>query len=109
MSSDGGGQILIDGLTWRRLIAGLAVRGGATRESGAFLLGPGQGPAKKVTRVVFYDDLDARCLTGGSPSLGRATPNCGSCAERLASWFWRTYIPILRIGSGRAGSTPQTR
>lgn len=53
-----------------RTIRELARRGEGKRESGAFLLSRlserplGQGPWP-VAHVVFYDDLDAECLTGG--------------------------------------------
>lgn len=55
---------------FRRMLDELARRGRGERESGAFLLGriadrrepPDFWP---VHRVVYYDDLDAKCLTGG--------------------------------------------
>lgn len=43
----------------------LARRGRGTRESGAFLLGDRDGDRRTVTRIVYLDDLDPNCLTGG--------------------------------------------
>ncbi|WP_269304726.1 hypothetical protein [Aeromicrobium sp. HA] len=48
---------------WRDLLGELQRRGDDRRESGAFLLAANTGD--HVERVVYYDDLDARCLTGG--------------------------------------------
>jgi hypothetical protein len=51
------------------LVAGLAARGQGHRESGAFLLTARSHPEDQlpqpVTEIVFYDDLDPDCLTGG--------------------------------------------
>lgn len=48
---------------WRQMFAELDRRGGRRRESGAFLLADADG--SRVRAVVYYDDLDADCLTGG--------------------------------------------
>lgn len=48
---------------WRGLLGELQRRGDGRRESGAFLLAASTGD--RVERVVYYDDLDAHCLTGG--------------------------------------------
>jgi proteasome lid subunit RPN8/RPN11 len=50
---------------WRGLISELGRRGRGERESGAFLLGRRDGDRRTVTRVVYLDDLDPGCLTGG--------------------------------------------
>lgn len=50
---------------WRELLEQLRERGGGVRESGAFLLGTGTGPARVATRIVLYDDLDPDCLNEG--------------------------------------------
>jgi proteasome lid subunit RPN8/RPN11 len=50
---------------WRRLLAELHRRGQGRRESGAFLLAGRDHDPDRVTRVAYYDDLDADCLTGG--------------------------------------------
>ena len=50
---------------WKRLIAELGRRGRGGRESGAFLLCNRDGDRRTVTRVVYLDDIDPSCLTGG--------------------------------------------
>jgi proteasome lid subunit RPN8/RPN11 len=50
---------------WREMLAELKRRGGGLRESGGFLLGDSAGDGRTVTQVVYLDDLDPDCLTGG--------------------------------------------
>ncbi len=51
---------------WRRLVVKLRARGrGATRESGAFLLGHDDGGATRIVDFVLYDDLDPHSLDTG--------------------------------------------
>lgn len=50
---------------WHSLVAELGRRGRGSRESGAFLLGERHGDRRTVTLVVYLDDLDPNCLTGG--------------------------------------------
>jgi len=51
---------------WRRLNMKLRERGnGATRESGAFLLGHRQGGKARIVDFILYDDLDPQCLDTG--------------------------------------------
>lgn len=50
---------------WEDLLAKLRERGGGVRESGAFLLGSGTGPARIASRILLYDDLDPNCLNEG--------------------------------------------
>jgi proteasome lid subunit RPN8/RPN11 len=51
---------------WRELLAELRQRGRGERESGAFLLAEaGALAATRVARVVYFDDVDPTCLTGG--------------------------------------------
>lgn len=47
------------------MIAELGRRGSGRRESGAFLLAHRDGAPQTVTRVVYLNDLDPGCLTGG--------------------------------------------
>jgi proteasome lid subunit RPN8/RPN11 len=49
---------------WRELITELASRGQGRRESGAFLLATRGDTSGRVSRVVYYDDLDPDCLQG---------------------------------------------
>jgi len=51
---------------WRDGVAELRVRTlSGMRESGAFLLGIEEGPAKRVLDFVFYDDIDPNALSTG--------------------------------------------
>lgn len=51
---------------WDALIEELRVRGNGNRESGAFLLARAGGLyTRTVVRVVYFDDVDPTCLTGG--------------------------------------------
>lgn len=53
-------------LLWRRLVIKLRERGrGATRESGAFLLGREVAGTKRIVDFVLYDDLDPHSLDTG--------------------------------------------
>lgn len=57
---------------WDEMVTELGRRGRGSRESGAFLLGEQSGDRRTVTRVVYLDDLDPNCLTGGIEFDGRA-------------------------------------
>lgn len=57
--------ITITRLTWFVLIGDLRRRGRGRRESGAFLLGPGDGKDRRVVEYVCYDDLDPGALDQG--------------------------------------------
>jgi proteasome lid subunit RPN8/RPN11 len=50
---------------WEAMIGELGRRGDGVREAGAFLLGDRQGDGRTITQVVYLDDLDPNCLTGG--------------------------------------------
>jgi len=50
---------------WEVLLEGLRERGAGVRESGAFLLGTGEGAERTATGFVLYDDLDPNCLNEG--------------------------------------------
>jgi proteasome lid subunit RPN8/RPN11 len=50
---------------WDAMLAELSRRGHGQIESGAFLLARRPGDSRRVTRVVYYDDLDPDCLVGG--------------------------------------------
>jgi len=51
--------------TWFRLVGELRRRGRGRRESGAFLLGRGDGRDRHVVDFVCYDDLDPSALDQG--------------------------------------------
>lgn len=57
---------------WKAMIAELGRRGHGDRESGAFLLGDKGGDGRTITQVVYLDDLDPTCLTGGIEFHGLA-------------------------------------
>jgi hypothetical protein len=50
---------------WDALLSELGHRAAGVRESGAFLLARTDGRPRTVARVVYYDDVDPACLTGG--------------------------------------------
>jgi hypothetical protein len=50
---------------WNSMTIELGRRGRGSKESGAFLLGDRSGDLRTITRVVYLDDLDPGCLTGG--------------------------------------------
>jgi proteasome lid subunit RPN8/RPN11 len=56
---------------WKAMIAELGVRGRGDRESGAFLLADQSGDRRRVTKVVYLDDLDPNCLQGAIHLDGR--------------------------------------
>jgi proteasome lid subunit RPN8/RPN11 len=57
---------------WDQLVVELGRRGRGNRESGAFLLADRSRGSQTVTRVVYLDDLDPNCLTGGIAFEGLA-------------------------------------
>lgn len=57
---------------WQQLIKELGRRGGGAREAGAFLLADQTRNRRRVTRVVYLDDLDPACLNGDIHLDGRA-------------------------------------
>lgn len=58
-------KLRIQSALWGQLLQGLRERGAGVRESGAFLLGAGEGAERTATRFVLYDDLDPNCLNEG--------------------------------------------
>lgn len=50
---------------WRQLLSELRRRGAGESESGAFLLGDLAGSRRRISRVVYYDDLDPHSLDTG--------------------------------------------
>lgn len=58
-------RLSMDAALWGELLENLRERGGGVRESGAFLLGLGDGARRTARRIVLYDDLDPNCLNEG--------------------------------------------
>ena len=58
-------RLRFDAALWEKLLRKLRERGGGVRESGAFLLGTGNGVERVANRIVLYDDLDPNCLNEG--------------------------------------------
>jgi hypothetical protein len=54
------------------MVRQLGRRGGGRSESGAFLLADREGNRRRVTRVLYLDDLDSQCLQGNIHFDGRA-------------------------------------
>jgi proteasome lid subunit RPN8/RPN11 len=50
---------------WRRIVADLERRGGRRHEAGAFLLGFEQRGRRRITEVIFYDELDPTAYATG--------------------------------------------
>ena len=57
---------------WAEMVTQLGRRGDGWSESGAFLLADRGGDRRRITRVVYLDDLDPKCLQGGIHFDGRA-------------------------------------
>lgn len=74
-------RLVFTSTLWTELLEELAARGLGLKESGAFLLGDGNG-VRRVTSVAYYDDLDPDCLTGGisfaSAAYGRLWDVCAA-------------------------------
>ena len=69
------------------LISELARRAGGLRESGAFLLARADSGSRRVTSIVYYDDLDPSALDGGvalfAPAFGRLWSICAAVGLRV--------------------------
>jgi hypothetical protein len=50
---------------WRQGLTELRRRGKNRRESGAFLLGHQDGSKRRISKFIYYDDLDPHCLDTG--------------------------------------------
>ncbi len=50
---------------WRELLEELHRRAGGFREAGAFLLSRKDRGSRTIERIVYFDDIDPACLTGG--------------------------------------------
>lgn len=73
---------------WDGLIAALARRTGGTREAGAFLLAAADQRHRPTVRlIVYFDELDADCLTGGismgSAAFGKLWTLCRTSGLRV--------------------------
>jgi proteasome lid subunit RPN8/RPN11 len=74
---------------WRELIAELGRRAAGVREAGAFLLADIGDRSTTVRRVVFFDDVDPACLTGGismsSSAFGDLWRICSAAGLRVVA------------------------
>jgi proteasome lid subunit RPN8/RPN11 len=75
-------------MQWDELITELGRRTGGTREAGAFLLASADRRQRPVVRsIVYFDDLDPECLTGGismgSAAFGRLWTRCRESSLRV--------------------------
>lgn len=94
---------------WRRAIKELRRRGQSRRESGAFFLGDAE--RKKVSRVVFYDDLDPHSLDSGIIRLNGAAfiPLWEICRERNLDVLFDVHThPTSSVGQSVSDQTNPT-
>jgi hypothetical protein len=68
---------------WWHLLRELRRRGAGVRESGAFVLGRRNGATAKVSKFVFYDDIDPHALNSGIVRLSGHAMNAvwETCAQ----------------------------
>ncbi|MEK6251646.1 MAG: hypothetical protein AABM43_06850 [Actinomycetota bacterium] len=64
------------------MIEELGRRGEGRREAGAFLLAPRKGERRRVSRIVYLDDLDPHCLVGSIHLNGDAYSALWSLCDR---------------------------
>jgi proteasome lid subunit RPN8/RPN11 len=57
---------------WQQMFVELHRRGEERREAGAFLLAERKGDSRLISRIVYLDDLDPKCLVGGIHFHGEA-------------------------------------
>lgn len=57
--------LVCPGPLWREIVAELERRGEASHEAGAFLLGTVSSRGRKVSAVVYYDELDPTAYSSG--------------------------------------------
>ena len=50
---------------WRQMLSELDRRGERRKEAGAFLLSPRGDTSGRISRIIYLDDLDPKCLVGG--------------------------------------------
>lgn len=103
--------LLISRRRFAKLLRGLHRRGEDRRESGAFLLAHRDarpvGGGREITEVLYYDDLDAECLTGGITmhAIGLSRLN-QLCRERQLRVLGDIHThPSTFIGQSRIDAT----
>lgn len=57
--------LVCDEALWRKGTLELHRRTGGKIEAGAFLLGKAEGKTKRITKFLFYDDIDPTCFKNG--------------------------------------------
>ncbi len=100
--------------SWAGLVGELGRRAGGERESGAFLLAPSTAEWR-VTRIVYFDDLDPDALDGGvalhAPAFSALWDLCrrealaviGDVHTHPASWVDQSSIDRGSSMVGRRG------
>lgn len=83
-------SLAMDAALWDELLEKLRERGGGVRESGAFILGVGDGARRAARRIVLYDDLDPNCLNEGyvhfdGRHYGRLWEICAEASLRVVA------------------------
>lgn len=89
--------------TWHRGVNELRRRAGGRRESGAFLLGKGNGRVRRIEEFLFYDDIDPTCFARGivefdGRKLGAVWQRCRDSK--------RTVVADVHVHPGHHGQSP---
>jgi len=81
-------ELAIPAPLWTELLVGLGARGRDVRESGAFLLGPPGNP-RRVSAIVFYDEIDPRAFDTGIIVIN------GACMADLWAICRRSKLAVI--------------
>ncbi|WP_158743049.1 Mov34/MPN/PAD-1 family protein [Acidisphaera sp. L21] len=98
-------DLAISPTLWGNLLQGLRDRGRYQRESGAFLLGPADGP-RRVTSVVFYDEIDPAAFDTGIIVIDGG---CMADLWRLCRERGETVVADVHTHGGAAGQSESDR
>jgi proteasome lid subunit RPN8/RPN11 len=94
-------ELSIPAPVWSELLDGLQARGRDVRESGAFLLGP-PGRLRRVTSIVFYDQIDPHAFDTGIIMID------GACMADLWAVCRRTGLAVVADVHTHPGGAAQS-